>query len=208
MNLILALFCILSLVSNIYVYIFIPKQKGKPGFRGDDGESGDNGPDGLIGKTGIYGEVGNDGPKGSDLGVVGDIGEKGFKGRNGSNGKQGIQGITGDKGPNGVVGIKGKKGEKGMPGNLGYEGFPVTVKGFEYLGLPFTCKWSDNLKCPDNKVMFDVSGTLEDDKIKLEKAYCCNIDIVEKGSLLSELLLPKYNTDVSDYIKYLMETNP
>ena len=207
-NIILTIICLSSLIANIYVYIKIPKLRGPPGLRGKPGIKGDKGPNGYIGLTGEIGDEGIIGYKGLDIGAIGETGEKGFKGRQGLSGKTGIQGIIGDEGEPGVIGLTGAKGEKGMPGKLGYEGPPVTKKGFSYLGLPFTCAWSDNLKCPIDKAMYDVSGTLDGDKIKLEKAYCCNFDIVDKGTMLSELTFPQFNTDVSDYIDYLKESNP
>ena len=204
---ILTIICFSSLAANIYVYIKFEKPLGPPGFRGKRGPIGDKGPNGQIGTTGLIGPKGIIGAKGLNRGSIGDTGEKGFKGRRGNRGQKGINGLIGDPGEPGPIGLTGDKGEKGMPGNLGYEGPPVTKKGFQYIGLPYSCEWSENLKCPTDKAMFDVSGTLEGDKVIVEKAYCCNIDIVDKGTMVSELTFPQFNDDVSDYIEYLRIKN-
>ncbi len=82
--------------------MYLLRNNGAPGPKGDPGERGEQG---LQGERGLQGEPG---PKG-------DPGEQGLPGERGLQGERGEQGLQGERGLQGEPGPKGEPGEIGKP---------------------------------------------------------------------------------------------
>jgi len=208
----LIIVCIVLIALNIYVY----KKPYKQGPQGDKGKIGEIGLRGEIGFQGVEGEkgvTGLKGEKGNRLGLIGEEGSKGYTGKIGRRGQKGYTGLIGEKGNNGIQGLNGDKGYKGKSGKTGFQGPELSKNGYPYEYMPDTCEWINNLECPKDKVIINVSGEELDIDFNNEKHFlinkvqCCSFDLFHGAEEAAEAGIKKATGGMSipDFVKSIQK---